>query len=290
MAFVLTLIGVALDRLVEKLSAWRDPAWFDLYFRLLRERLAGIALLNGTMGALVTVLIPVIALWLVYGLLAAVAAPLGLLAALALLVLSLGPRELNSEVEAYAAAVHQEQEADAEAIAARILGHTPPPQPAHRHQAVAEAVLVQANARLFGVLFWFAVLGPAGAVLFRVSALFRTVAVREYGAGSEVTDAAQRLYGVLAWAPARLLAASYALAGSFEEAMADWRGYYDACAERFFDINDDILLCAGRGAARLNNDEDAGLAATGVVLNLVWRALIVWLVVLGVLTLGGLLF
>jgi len=290
MAFVLILIGVALDRLVEKLGTWRDPAWFDLYYRILRERLTGIALLNGTLGALVAVVLPVAAVWLIYGLLATLATPLGLLAALAILVFSLGPYELNTEVEAYAAAIHQKQEADAERIAARILGREPPPQAAHRHQAVAEAVLVQANARLFGVLFWFAVLGPAGAALFRVSALFRTVAVREYGAAADVTDAAQRLYGLLAWAPARLLAASYALAGSFEEAMADWRAYYESCAERFFDINDDILLCAGRGAARLNDDEDAGLAATGVVLNLVWRALIVWLVALGVLTLGGLLF
>src|SRR5690606_8723042 len=120
MAFVLILIGVALDRLVEKLGTWRDPAWFDLYYRILRERLTGIALLNGTLGALVAVVLPVAAVWLIYGLLATFATPLGLLAALAILVFSLGPYELNTEVEAYAAAIHQEQEADAERIAARI--------------------------------------------------------------------------------------------------------------------------------------------------------------------------
>lgn len=289
MTFVIILIGVVLDRLFEQLGEWRSRTWFENYLRVLHERFEGIALWNGTLGALTAVALPVLAVWLVWALLGAVAGVLGLAFALAVLIFALGPRELNNEIQAYADAVHSEHDELAAAIAARILGDTPPDSAAERHAAIARAVYVQANDRLFGVLFWFALLGPVGAALYRVSCLFRDAACREYGSASELGDAALRLHGVLAWAPARLLALSYALAGSFEDAMADWKAYYERCAGRFFEITGDVLVCTGQGALRQDADEEeASLALVGAAVNLVYRALIVWLAVLGLFTLAGL--
>lgn len=289
MTFVIILIGVALDRLLETLSRWRDPAWFDTYFRVLRDRLAGIAMWSATASVLVAAAIPVAAVWLAYAVLDALFAPLGFLAVVVILVMSLGPRELTGEFEAYSEAIRNQREDEVGQIAQGIVGGPVSNDHAERNRAVTQAILMQANDRLFGVLFWFALLGPVGAVLYRVADLLRHVAAREFGADSEFGDAALRLHGLLAWAPARLLALSYALAGSFEDAMTDWKAYYENCATRFFQISNDVLICTGRGALRVGTDEaDAPLAEAGAAVNLVYRALIVWLAALGLFTLAGL--
>lgn len=291
MTFVIILIGVVLDRLVEQLGEWRSRPWVDQYFRLLHERLDGVALWNGTLGVLAAVGLPVFMVWVLWLVLGSLAGFLGLLFALAVLVFSLGPRELNGEIRAYADAVHGEHTELARGIAARVLNGEPPADPAERHAAVSRAVFVEANERLFGVIFWFAVLGPVGAALFRISCQFRLKALREYGAESEMGDAAQRLHGILDWLPARLAAFSYALAGSFEEAMSDWKAYYENAAARFFQVTRDILVRTGEGGLGGAEDEageEASLLQVGAAINLVYRALIAWLAVLGLFTLAGL--
>jgi membrane protein required for beta-lactamase induction len=91
---------------------------------------------------------------------------------------------------------------------------------------------------------------------------------------------------MLEWAPSRLLAGSYALAGSFDEAMAERRAYYTECQGRFFEINEDILACTGRGALAFEHEtgEVEDLEATA---NLLFRALVIWLAVLALLSLLG---
>ena len=102
--------------------------------------------------------------------------------------------------------------------------------PASRpEQAVERAIYVQANNRIFGVVFWFLLLGPTGAWAFRVLDLLRHRAECEGGPGARppegapTMDAVRALHGLLAWIPSRLLALGYVLAGNFEEAMAGWR-------------------------------------------------------------------
>jgi hypothetical protein len=102
-----------------------------------------------------------------------------------------------------------------------------------------------------------------------------------------VADAAQQLYGILEWAPSRLLAGAYALAGSFDEAMAERRAYYAECSGRFFEINEDILACTGRGALALESDGVGEIEALESTANLLFRALVIWLAVLALLSLIG---
>jgi membrane protein required for beta-lactamase induction len=103
--------------------------------------------------------------------------------------------------------------------------------------------------------------------------------------------AAQRVHGALAWLPARLLALGYALAGSFEDAVSDWRAYYQHCSEHFFEVNDAVLASAGGGALR--NRAFAAEAETEAqqtmrgALRLINRTLIVWLTAIALLTVFG---
>ncbi|TFU96281.1 cobalamin biosynthesis protein CbiB, partial [Streptococcus cuniculi] len=100
---------------------------------------------------------------------------------------------------------------------------------------VIEYSVIAAHRHVFGVLAWFSVLaalglGPAGAVFYRLSEfVLRYWKAGGRGAslvhpGSEpLQRASAQAWTVVDWLPARLTALSFAVVGSFEEAIDGWR-------------------------------------------------------------------
>jgi len=285
MSFLVVLIGVIADRLLPQLNEYRNDAWFQAAYHHLFRRLPRDAAWPGLVLAAVAVLIPAVVTWIALWLVWEVAPFLAYLLGLVVFIFMLGPRGLFTDLHAYIDAERSGDEAERDRLAGVILAPGPiPPTPLERTRAIITRMLVLAGRRLFGAIFWYVILGPAGAVLFRAADILRHRSDLDSDAAIE---AAQRLYGVLEWAPSRLLAGSYALAGSFDEAMAERRAYYTECQGRFFEINEDILACTGRGAlafASESADEIEELEATA---NLLFRALVIWLTVLALLSLLG---
>ncbi len=161
-----------------------------------------------------------------------------------------------------------------------------------------EETFRQSMIRLFGVLFWFLILGAAGAVLYLLTRLARD---RWHG---EPTFGrfAGRMASWLNWLPVRIVAFSFAIVGNFQDAQESWRGQ----ARTWGDENEGILLAAGAGALgiqlggtihlpagelvrpTLGLDEAPGLDSLDAVVALIWRALLLWVAVLGLLWLGSL--
>ncbi len=89
-------------------------------------------------------------------------------------------------------------------------------------KACVESTLENGNDAVFGALFWFALFGGAGAVLFRLSNTldamwgYKTERFLRFG------WAAARIDDVLNYVPARLTAFSYALFGETKRALACW--------------------------------------------------------------------
>ena len=82
--------------------------------------------------------------------------------------------------------------------------------------AAIEELFVHSHRQTFGVLFWFVLLGPAGAVLFRLASV---LSLRWREASPPFSAAAARIFHVLNWVPVRLTALTYAVAGNFEDAL-----------------------------------------------------------------------
>ena len=290
MNFVALLAALVWERLVAVPRALREPPWLRATVRgALRivargtdsglARAAGCALLPGLAVLVLTALLRG------YGL-------LYLLVATLVLVFSLGPRDLRREVNDYCAAGARGDAAETGRLGADLLGHDAGQRRGPGLLSVAEAVFVQANNRLFGVLFWFALAGPCGALTFRVTDLMRREAIERAeradapAEAQAVSDICQRLHGCIAFVPARLLALAYGVAGSFDEAFSGWRTYLREEKDFFFDANDRLLVHAGRGAlgAGWRSAPDDG-ARAAAALALVDAALYVWIVALALLTL-----
>jgi adenosylcobinamide-phosphate synthase len=157
-------------------------------------------------------------------------------------------------------------------------------------RATVEAVLMQGYAAVMAPLFWFVLLGPVFAVLQRLVTLFaeRWRPVGEDAA--ELAWASTRLNEIIGWLPARVTAFSYAIMGSFEDALRCWRYQLKASLGN----SRAALLAAGLAALQLlmceelpqTGGQDSGVAATQAMAEadhvrraaaLLSRALLFWL-------------
>ena len=181
-----------------------------------------------------------------------------------------------------------------------------------------EQALIGAHRNVFGAVFWFTILGPCGAVMYRLARFVHDEWNREPAGsveselGVEATpsqimcDGVSRQYGefarhaflIIDWLPSRMTAILFAIGGNFEEAMFCWRSQ----AVLWPDRASAILVTSGAGAlgVRLGeSDSDEGEAAEGpeigvgekagvddlhATVGLVWRALIVYLMLLALTT------
>ncbi|MFO1323851.1 MAG: CobD/CbiB family protein [Burkholderiales bacterium] len=180
-----------------------------------------------------------------------------------------------------------------------------------------ERGLIDAYRQVFAVLFWFVVLpGPAGAVLYRAVALLADE-WRGPQAGIESSPLVQSrgefgrparaLLAALDAIPVRLTALSFAVVGDFEDAVACWRTQARRWAAQAGGMAIGILLSAGGGALgvqlggmlpsfagepELRPDLGTGEPVESDVLPsavaLVWRALVLWLLLILLMTIANL--
>lgn len=165
--------------------------------------------------------------------------------------------------------------------------------------AIEEALLAS-HRHVFGVLLWYLVLpGPSGAILYRLAA-YLAARWRTLGAFG---DFARRAFHVLEWPAVRLTAIAFAVVGDFEDAIYCWRTQ----ARSWPDADAGIVLAAGAGAmgVRLGGpiqdvegmqprpELGIGEAAEGPFLDsavgMLWRAVVVWIFVLLLITVARLL-
>ncbi len=306
MTLLALLLGLLIERLITNLLHLRELRWFDSYFDWGIKYLTEMSGIRATFFSLVLALLPVapVALISFFAGDRMLGVPYVVFAVFVLL-LSLGPRDLAEEVDEYCIAVERDDAEAVRRVTKELTETSHGAGDAPDKAALQEAIFVQANNRIFGVILWFLLLGPAGAWLFRVTDLMRRRVVfeserRQNGRSESATALSyvrtvQSIHGLLAWLPARLLALGYALAGSFEDAVSNWRGYYENCSEHFFEVNDDVVACAGRGAMQtpagdIVEEVNPDVLAVRSAMRLVLRTLFVWVTIISVLTLYGLAF
>lgn len=252
--------------------------------------------------------------------------PFALVWNVAVLYVTLGFRQFSHHFTGIRDALEEGDAADARARLAQwkqVEVSELPRSEIVRH--VIEYSVIAAHRHVFGVLAWFSILaalglGPTGAVFYRLAEFVS----RYWGArareatqppSESLQQAAAQAWTVIDWLPARLTALSFAVVGSFEEAIEGWRFH----AQRFPNDNDGVVLAATAGAINVRLGGEALRSRAGAqvqpgfevdadigdsdstpgrepevghlrsVVGLVWRSVVVWMLLLALLTFARLL-
>lgn len=145
----------------------------------------------------------------------------GAIVSVAALYFAVGHRSLHDHARAVEDALRAADDTNARLYASYMVSRDQ--ETLDPAGATIESVLENGNDAVFGALFWFAVAGAGGAVLYR---LINTLdAMWGYRNARYLTFgwAAARLDDVLNWFPARATALTYALLGSTSTALDCWR-------------------------------------------------------------------
>lgn len=176
-----------------------------------------------------------------------------------------------------------------------------------------EKALISTHRNVFGVFFWFLMpFGPAGAVVYRVAEyLARAWSDPAHADDTSFGQFATRAFYIIDWVPVRLTAVAFAIVGNFEDAIYAWRNF----AGNWRDEAIGIILSAGGGAmgfrlgtplenatqilpldaamvdsTEIESDsvpgDEPSIRALQSTVGLVWRALLLWMLLLLMLSIA----
>lgn len=280
------LVVFALAQGLPDLSRLRD-------FSRLRVWLGVLARIGGSARSVLGIVVPVLICLLIQQLLDGWM--FGLLAfafAVCVLWYSWGPRDLSEDIDAVVKAPDSERRA----VAAQNLR---PDGDQHvlafEAPALVDAAFQSALKRWFGVLFWFLLLGPCGALLYRLTQLMAWSPALGDLQSSGGRALVRKFSLLLDWAPSHLMALALAIASDFDAVFQTWKTWHDRMGKGYFSLDLGFLsaiarasvdadVIAGDGYAEDVNDPLIELADAR---HLLVRVLIVWLAVTGLLVLGG---
>jgi AmpE protein len=283
-SLLVALVALGLLHVMPQLARWRGDGLF-------RRWVAQLADTSGGGRVALALLLPLILCMLLEWLLgrSPLSELLRLLFALAVLLYCFGPREFEADLEAILDAPDGAgREAAAQALAddGRPIAWNAP--------ALGEAVAYAALRRRFAVLLWFFLLGPAGALLYRLAqTLGRDDALR---LDPDSRRAAGYVANALDWLPAQLLTFTLAVVGHWEAVIGAWRRWHSQAAPtNWYDAGPgflgaaaqaDVLIDieAGDGYAEEHSDPLVELRRLrGALL----RALLAWLSVVALIVIGS---
>ena len=288
MTLIILLCGLGLEYFLGVLDDVRRLKWFSRYSDWLENKLVQSRYWNSAGGIILTLAGPLLLVLLIdYGL-KNVFFPLSYLFALAVLLNSIGPVFLNQTLTAYVEALDAEDDVQARHYAGELCHAVAAPDPDKDEEEIIGRIFIEANERLYAVIFWFIVLGPFGAMLYRLANSLKSKHQDIHGA---YADSARHLNHILDWPSTRLFALGNALAGNMIEAIEAWRDNEDGSLL----VNEAILIASGFGALHYHPETDIQeenversywIRASQALIN---RTLIVWLTILGIMTIAGVL-
>jgi len=222
--------------------------------------------------------------------------------AAAILYATMGFKYYSETVSAIAGALKRGELEEARLLFARWRGQSADGlEPAELARLTIEHALASSHRQMFAVIFWFVLLGPAGAVLYRLASVLQFKwGEREDAEFGDFGLFAARFFELYDWLPVRLTALCFAVVGDFEDAVYCWR----AQAQTWMNPTQGILLASGAGALgvklgeslhregnvefrpELGVGDDADPDYVESAVSLIWRTLVLWLAILVLMYLG----
>ncbi|GAB2571767.1 regulatory signaling modulator protein AmpE [Dyella jejuensis] len=278
------LIALGLLHLQPQLAHWRGDGGFRRWVRQLADT-------SGPGRVLLTVLVPValcaVVVWLLQRL--PLADLLQLVFALVILLFSFGPHAFEADLDAILRAPDQ----NSREIAAQALGDDGEIIP-WRTADLGEATVYAALRRRFGVLLWFFLLGPVGALLYRLARQLARDSSLMLDPGASTY--ARYLANGLDWLPAQLMVFTLALVGHWDAVIGAWRRWHQQAAPNNWYLSPPGFLGAAARADVLTDIEGGdgyteertdALQELRRLRDALLRALLAWLSVVALIVMAS---
>ncbi len=317
MSFLVIVIVFLLVQYAPSARLVQQHNWFAQWQEWLRSSVK-----HPTLYWLASVIAPVLVVWSVLAMAASVSHLLVMLISIPLLLFALGHNEIHSQLSGYRDACTRKDNVSA-VNWARDMGiavDSEDLEGADDWRGLNAVVLRRVSylglQKWFVPIFWFLILGPAGAVMYRLSVLSlvnnessevnsetsdasqEATSETEQDDGAELsedgTDAAnmespkklaERLCWLMEWPVVRLLGFTFALTGNFESCLV-------RCQQHLLSTElstEQVMEMAVHGALEIPLEEDIPEAVSELELEavspLLQRSLLLWLCVLAVLSL-----
>lgn len=281
--------------IAEPLGAWAD--FIESSFN------AG-AWRHGVVAWCLAVLGPVLVVGVVYGVLYSLSPILAWVLNVGVLYLTMGFRQFSHHYTEIQLALRLGDLVRARQLLAEWQGRSTYDLGSEEIARLAiEGALAASHRHVFAVLLWFVLLpGPCGALLYRISAIVRD----RWNAGgaalpNEFPVFSRKVFGIIDWLPLRVTASAFAVVGDFEDAVYCWRTQPAQWPDR--DLG--IVLASGAGAlgvqlgrpvvdgGEVSDRAELGLGDPPDVdfmqsaVGLVWRATVLWMLLLFLLGLAS---
>ncbi len=290
MTIIAILLAFALCHFVRELGRIRKNQWLTGWVGFANDAFGRLPGWGDVAGFLVIIAIPLLVLLLFDRLLYSALGVTGsFLLALGVLIYSFGPRDLDTDV---AEIIESDDETRRDQGLQELLDGPVPEDADACKVAAVDAVFQQGLRRWFGVIFWFALLGAVGALLYRMVDWLDS---EEPKVTPEQRARFVRLQQIMDWPAAQLMTLALAIATDFDSVFKAWKHYHDEQGHGLFEGDNGFLLASGRSivlAGRAARDGYADqlegpMVSLQLAMDLTWRMLGVWLTVLALLLLVG---
>lgn len=278
MTFIVTFIALLIERFFDwtHLREWR---WFAAYQTFMAQK---ISRYSSYFSLAMTILPLLIAAMLVrFAIKGVLYGFISLLFELVVLVYCLGPQNLWADAFSCISAITR---GDNHTVADKLktsFGITDITYSQSLHRHLFNDIFIAANRRVFAVIFWYVILGPIGALLYRSVTQASQDGVKPE-MNLQIAQSARMVESILDWLPVRVFTFLFALGGHFVQVLSFWR------TKVMNGIESNEILLTECGARALGEDTEKlpenGLAEREAV-SLLDRAFVILLVLIAIVVL-----
>ena len=196
------------------------------------------------------------------------------------------PTSAKSSASAAAATSASATKSSAAAAATAPTAPTPtkssatstfPATPSGKARAVSSKILLWSQHHVFSILFWYLFFGVFGAVVYFLVHRLSHEAMHNSSDVADYADASQVVQGIMAWVPVRLAGLSYGAVGAFGTVINQWTRNIAGG----LDLEQKLPVIFGLSAvnADIENPEKATVEENKSILDVIFKAEIVWIAV-----------
>lgn len=277
MTYINLILAILITRFAPALCGGRGDAAFRRWHDFMRPKGSGSA--EDELRFYCLIALPVVALAIALALLHSGGWRFtGHAISFVVLLCCFGVSDLRGQIDAYVTALSRDDIQGAYRGAATLGGYQAENW-GQLHEQTLRAIAWSYFQCYFPVIFWFAVLGAPGALLYRLLCLYR-----QHAAGEVDGVRLDRLLAILEWLPLRLFGLSLALVGNWQATMEPVLRSLRTLGGAPVELLERFIVASLQGAEKTLEDTPAKeVAELEALPALVDRALISWIAVLGVI-------